>query len=218
MENTKSARGFVFPIPRTLTGRSPISARLARSLAAFGPCARLILLRLSSPDCLRNPDHPEDWHFDTNRRWHIVDEARYEKLSELQDNPQALWNAAEKRNSVPAGYVQRMGKMAASLYLIKAPMVWDVSFWKSQIPDDSNPGQTKTKQNRILAFRFGGCSHEFSVTDPEFNSRHHVYERMTEKRQTVALPLSTNVFFCLSLTPELKGRHYKVAATIFEPA
>jgi hypothetical protein len=164
-----------------------------------------------------NADHPEDCFFDTRRRWQIVDKLGYEKLRELQDCPVTLWNDGVKPNSVPAGYVRNMGRKAATLYLLKAPTGWSFAFWRSEAPDDASPGQMKERQHRVLSFRFGGMCHEFSVTDDEFNDRHKIFDRASGLRQLLTIPDSTNVFFCLSLTPEFRNRHYKIGATIFEP-
>jgi hypothetical protein len=76
-----------------------------------------------------------------------------------------------------------------------------------------------------LTFSYAGEYHEFSVTDKAFTSRHNIYNRATEMRQTLTVPDPNNVYFCLSLTrltpPDVNLRfslhHYKICATIFEP-
>ena len=163
-----------------------------------------------------NLDHPEDFFFDSSKRWQVVGSATHEQLPDLQDTPETLWHDGGKSSSVPAGYVRNMGNAAASLYLVKAPKGWSFTFWKAQVPDYNNPGQMKLKYHRELSFQFGKRYHEFSVTDPEFTKRHRIYDRMTDSPQLLKGLDSTDVFFCLSLTPELNKQQYKIAATVFE--
>jgi hypothetical protein len=182
------------------------------------PVRPLDIVKVTFTGSCGNPDHPEDFFFDPLKRWQIIGKATHENLSELQDAPQTLWHDGTEAKSVPAGYVSKMGNDSASLYLIKAPKNWSFTFWKHQIPDADNSGQMKTKQHRELSFQFNKRYHEFSVTDPEFTKRHKIYDRMTDMPQLLKVLDSTNVFFCLSLTPEFRKRHYKIAATIFEPS
>lgn len=180
------------------------------------PVRPLDIVKVSFTRSCGNPDHPEDHFFDPSKHWQIVGNATHENLSELQDTPQALWHDGAEAKSVPAGFVAKM-KNAASLYLIKAPRNWSFAFWKQQIPDADNSNQMKTKQHRELSFQFNKCHHEFSVTDPEFTKRHKIYDLMVGTPKTLKVKDPSNVFFCLSLTPEFRKRHYKIGATIFEP-
>ena len=180
------------------------------------PARPLDIVKATFTRSCGNLDHPEDYFFDPSQCWQIVGKLTHENLSELQDTPQALWHDGARANSVPAGYIRKMGKDAASLFLVKAPKDWNFMFWKSQVPDFDNPSQMKVKQHRELSFRFNGRYHDFSVTDPEFTKRHKIYDRMTDMHQLLKVSDSTNFFFCLSLTPEFRGQHFKIAATVFE--
>jgi hypothetical protein len=162
-------------------------------------------------------DHPEDWFFDTTKRWEIVNTAVHANLTDMQDTPTALWHDGSGAASVSAGYVRQMGKNAATLYLLKAPKEWHFLFWQNQVPDFNNPGQIKIKKHRELSFQYAGQYHEFSVTDPNFTTQHKIYNRMTDTPQLLKVPDPVNVFFCLSLTPEFNNHHYKIGATVFEP-
>ena len=85
------------------------------------------------------------------------------------------------------------------------------------VPDNDQPGQSKVKYVRDLTFIYAGRYHEFSVTDPDFMERHKIWDRMQETAQHLCLASSANIFLCLSLGLEFRGRHYKICATIFEP-
>jgi hypothetical protein len=205
-----------FTDPKDAQGAVSYSSTVCESGGQTRAVRPLDIVKATFTEPCGNPDHPEDFFFDSSRRWQIVGRATHENLPEFQDTPQTLWHDGVEANSVPTGYVRKMGNTAASLYLIKAPKDWHFMFWKSQAPDYDNLGQMKTKQHRELSFQFQKRHHEFSVTDPEFTKRHKIYDRMTDSPQSLKVLDSTNVFFCLSLTPEFRGRHYKIAATIFE--
>jgi hypothetical protein len=138
----------------------------------------------------------------------------------VADNPPKIWHDGSASNSVLAGYVPKMPAPAATLYLIKAPDGWSFTFWK-----EWNSFENRNDVKRKLTFSYAGEYHEFSVTDKAFTSRHNIYNRATETRQTLTVPDPNNVYFCLSLTrltpPDVNLRfslhHYKICATIFEP-
>jgi hypothetical protein len=165
-----------------------------------------------------DPDHPEDWWLQPQQPWQYVERSHRDSLPRAADPIASLWADSSGNNTVNAGYVQKMGKNAATLALIKAPAKWEFEYWKEFVPDFNNPGQMKEKRHRNLSFIFGGRYHAFSVTDPEFMARHNIWTQMELNRpKTLAVTRPEDTFFCLSLTPEFNGKHYKICATIFEP-
>lgn len=156
-----------------------------------------------------DPDHPEDWWFEPSEQWEFVAHGGTGWLRHVADTPPNLWHEGIDDDRVPAGFVRGMGTAAATLYLIKAPAEWSFSYWK-----ENKNGEFK--QRRRLSFPYGPHNHEFSVTDPQFTIRYKVFEKMTEQVQTLEVPNPAGAYFCLSLTLEFNGNHYKIGATIFE--
>jgi hypothetical protein len=105
----------------------------------------------------------------------------------------------------------------SSSCLIQAPGNLDFIFQKKTVPDADKPGQMKVKYVRDLSFTHSGLYHEFSVTDPDFMRRRNIWNQMQEVAQHLRLTNFVDIFLCLSLGLEFRGRHYKICATIFEP-
>jgi len=72
------------------------------------------------------------------------------------------------------------------------------------------------KLRRRLSLSFAGCYHEFDITDPEFTRRYKMPETAVSHPHQ-RFDLNAPFFVCLSLTKPFNGKHYKIAATIFEP-
>jgi hypothetical protein len=102
----------------------------------------------------------------------------------------------------------------ASLYLIKAPPGWTFQYFK-----EWNQHKGYDKKRRRLQFSFAGNYHDLSVTDPEFDLRFKLpgaTSQWPSIPKTLTVPNPAGCYFCLSLTPELNRKHYKICATIFE--
>lgn len=187
------------------------------NIPGHGKARPLDIIKAVVESNCNNPDHPEDWLLQPGQPWKYVGSYQHDILPILVDPITSLWNDNSHSNSVAAGYVKKMGATASSLALIKAPHGWQFEFWK-EIKPDFKTGYPKEKSHRDLKFAFGKHYHEFSVTDPDFMARHDVWKKMAmDHRQQIAFPNPENVYFCLSLTPEFNGHHYKIGATIFEP-
>ncbi|HTB82848.1 MAG TPA: hypothetical protein VK742_04270 [Candidatus Sulfotelmatobacter sp.] len=159
-----------------------------------------------------NPDHPEDWWFEPDQKWEFVGRGDVAWFPQLVDSPASLWHEGMDNDAVQSGFVRHMGANAATLFLIKAPAQWNFNYRK-----EWNSFTHKYDKRRRLSFDYAGKHHIFSVTDPSFTARHRVYENMTDQNQTVTVANPAGAYFCLSLTPEFNGKHYKIGATIFEP-
>ncbi len=159
-----------------------------------------------------NQDHPEDWWLEPNQPWEYVNTLTVADLPRLTDQPPALWHS--ECDAVPAGYIQKMGQAAASLYLVKAPEKFNLTYHK-----EYNSFKRYDKKVRKLEFKLDGKFHEYSVTDPEFDRRFKLpvaVSNWPDAPQAVVVPNPGGCYVCLSLTPELNGRHYKICATLFE--
>jgi hypothetical protein len=185
-----------------------------------GSVRPLQLIKVELQDSCNDANHPEDWNFEPTLQWTWESSTTFASLPIVADNPPKIWHDGSASNSVLAGYVPKMPAPAATLYLIKAPDGWSFTFWK-----EWNSFENRNDVKRKLTFSYAGEYHEFSVTDKAFTSRHNIYNRATETRQTLTVPDPNNVYFCLSLTrltpPDVNLRfslhHYKICATIFEP-
>jgi hypothetical protein len=157
-------------------------------------------------------DHPEDWFVDTSQRWTHVTRLPVEELSRISDNPTDLWRDGGDGRSVPEGYVQKMGE-PSTLFLIENPLNARVSFWKEK-GTRGRDSDTIEKVRIRLSCTYGGVSHVFDVTDPNFTERYHLFERAESREQIIRLGNPLHV--CVSLTRPWNGRQYKIAATVFE--
>jgi hypothetical protein len=160
-----------------------------------------------------NPDHPEDWWLEPHQPWEFVETRTVADLPNFADHPYSLWHTGES-DAVFAGYVRDMGVQAASLYLVKAPEQWSLTYYK-----EYNSFKGYDKKYRKLELTFAGKYHEFSVTDLGFDRRFNLPSAVSQwpnPGETLTVPNPAGCYFCLSLTPEFNSRHYKVCATIFE--
>jgi hypothetical protein len=172
----------------------------------------LDLIQVPLLDPCNNPDHPEDWNYDTTQKWKWIASAKPQDLAAIVDTPASLWNA--ESDAVPAGYIRRMAPPPASLYLIKAPRGWTFKYFK-----EWNQYKGYDKKRRRLQFSFAGSHHDMSVTDSEFDHRFKLPGAVSQwpsMPETLPVPNPDAWYFCLSLTPELNGKQYKICATFFE--
>lgn len=161
-----------------------------------------------------DPDHPEDRLVDPNRLWTKHGRLAFTDLSGMADRPPELWHGTSDPRSVPVGFVREMAQ-PASLVLLENPSECRVRWWREQVPNANRSGEMLDKTRRRLSLRFGGRYHEFDITDPEFTTRHQLFDTAVQVPQT--LELKPPLFLCLSLTKPFQSKHYKIAATIFEP-
>ena len=193
-------------------GAVPYGATICQNHGSIRPLD-VIKLTLHSP--CNDPDHPEDWHYDLTQPWQFISRVDPVHLRDLADTPERIWHDHGDNRSVPAGYVPRMGAVAATLYLIKSPPGWTFTHWKE--PNHYGPSP---KTFRRLEFSYAGARHDFSVTDTDFTRRHKIYDIMQlYTHQTLPILNPGNAYFCLSLTkltPKFSREHHKICATIFE--
>lgn len=151
---------------------------------------------------------------DTSQRWTHISKLPLEELPRLADTPRDLWRGPGDARSVPAGYVQHMGE-PSTLFLIENPLNPRVSWWKEKGSSAGDSDGTVEKVRIRLTCTYGGVSHAFDITDPNFTERYHIFDRAEPKEQMMRL--DEPLHLCVSLTRPWNGRQYKIAATIFEP-
>jgi hypothetical protein len=200
--------------PRNAEGAVPYATTICPRHGQIHP---LDIIKLDLRESCNNPNHPEDWYFEPSRPWEFIRREDKSCLPKIAENPAALWFDGVQPDSVRAGYVGQMKPKPFSICLIQAPGNLDFIFQKKTVPDGDNPGQTKLKNIRDLSFTDSGRYHEFSVTDPDFMRRHKIWDQMQDTAQHLRFTNFADIFLCLSLGLEFRGRHYKICATIFEP-
>jgi hypothetical protein len=126
----------------------------------------------------------------------------------LLDHPLELWGNHDR--SVPAGFVQEMPE-PASLYYIEPELVGPVRIWTDQGVDDS--GRHFDRHHRRILLRYRAISHEFAVTDPALQEK--CFPDLPERGQPerkIEIGLGGPTYVYISVTPEWRGKHYKIAA------
>src|SRR5687768_2542362 len=131
-------------------------------------------------------DHPEDWFVDASQRWTHLTHLPLSELSRISDNPLDLWRDGGDGRSVPAGYVEKMGE-PSTLFLIENPLNARVSWWKERGASARDCDDTIEKTRMRLTCTYGGVTHAFDITDPNFTERYHLFERAEPKEQTMRL-------------------------------
>jgi hypothetical protein len=201
--------------PRNSEGAVPFSSTICRGHGSVRP---LDIIEIVLQSNCGNPDHPEDWYFDPEQPWQYRKRAETDIVSQIADNPPAIWHDGIENKSLIAGYVRSMGQNAASLYLIRAPKQFKITYHK-----EYNSFKGFDRKIRKLEFNHAGKFHECFVTDPTFERRFKLpgeVSQWPELPTALAVAAPDNVFFCLSLTkltpPDFDRKHYKICATIFE--
>lgn len=172
----------------------------------------LDVLEIQMQKPVGHEDHPEDWFVDTSQRWTHLRRLDLNELSSMSDNPTDLWRDGGDGRSVPEGYVAKMGE-PSTLFLIENPLNPRVSFWKEK-GTSGRDSDTIEKIRMRLSCTYGGVTHVFDITDPNFTERYHLFERAESREQMIRL--ENPLHLCVSLTRPWNGRQYKIAATIFE--
>lgn len=161
---------------------------------------------------LNDLDHPEDWLLEPDIAWKRLDRLAASDLANFADPPEELWSDETGPRTVAAGYVRRM-KNPASIYLLGEIEDCVATWWKE--PAEPGGDGLAEKVRRRLTFSYRGTKHECEITDPRFTQRHQIFETAQLGDRT-SVPIKGAVHLCLSLTRPWHGKHYKIAATLFE--
>jgi hypothetical protein len=153
-----------------------------------------------------NANHPEDWNVERTVPWKRVNSLNPSVLDKMDDDSGDLWGvvSARSRKVAPRAGMQ-------TLRLIKPTGNLEVEAFL-----ETTSWGPKFRCYLKIAHR--GVNHLFSIDDPLFSWRHRSVigrNQVGEKRVTFPLDPARTVVVA-SLTPPLKGNHYKIAATIFE--
>lgn len=158
----------------------------------------------------QDPAHPEDWIV-TTEPWVLIGNASPPPLADLIEQPESLWLEPNmKRDRVSAAFVAR-SKNHRSIYLIKPETLaihygWELDYYAGG-----------HKKRTRVHFVYRGVSYQLNLTDQDASSRYlGPFPRVNEAMKVVKPGSGDNCALCVSLTPALKGIHYKVVATLLE--
>lgn len=153
-----------------------------------------------------NAAHPEDW-FVTGDKWNLVETLTSDKLLALVETPASLWlEPGQVRDRVSPAFIAT-SQNHQSLYLVR-PQNLRFRYWR-----EAGPGYTRKKTR--AAFSYQGAAYDMSFTDPEASALYcRDYPASGQAPKEVTPPFNDNCVLCVSLTPEFRGSHYKVVATV----
>lgn len=162
---------------------------------------------------VRLPDQPENWLVDTTQSWNSLGDFPWSDVDGLIDSPPMMWDNSGSRR-LPEGFPQRMEK-PASLYLIKPDELVSIQVWAEPNPFEPPPA---VKRHRQVHLRYAGVVHDLDITDPEFGRQYYPnFPAPNAPTLTINVARPSETLVCVSLTPEFRGYHYKLAAAFISP-
>jgi hypothetical protein len=163
------------------------------------------------------PDQPENWLLDIPIKpntWQFRGLFDSKEIKSLIDEPAEIWDDKTDSRRVVAGYPQKMSK-PASLYLIKPEDILSISIWSE--PNPFEPTKP-IKRHRQAIIRYAGTSHSLDIDDVAFADKYYPkHPAPHDPPISVKLKNPKETLVCVSLTPEYRGKHYKIAAAFLEP-
>jgi len=162
-------------------------------------------------------EQPENWTLDLSVGWRSRGHLPWKHSDLVVDQPTELWDSSGWGwNRVDGGYEDRPGFQ--SLYCIKTSAV-NVAEVGSR---PKTKGSTEQKLYKTLKLSHGFKTHDFTISDPLFEARHHAqYPALGAPAKQFNIPMGSLV--TVSLTPAVSFTgappkyHYKMAAAILQP-
>lgn len=150
---------------------------------------------------------PENWIVEGQRNWELIRRAGFSDLHPLAEEPEGIWLEPDARvDSISAQYLNA-NPVTQSLYLLRLERL-RLRYYRSEYH----------RRRRRALFEYAGLQYDLAVTDPVAETRYQArfpgpwempYEHTIEGV----------CYICVSLAHEpFQGRHYKLVATIFDPA
>lgn len=155
--------------------------------------------------CENDPTQPENWQIQGGATWHKIAKWDLQAAAKLLEFPSNLWlQPGEKQDRVTSKYLVTL-QGHQSLYLIKPE---NFKFLVETKPWD---GRKRVRG----VFNYNSQHYNFSMTDPLISQK---YFPSIAKHPDGFVDIENHhdCYICVSLTPELKGYHYKIIATVFE--
>jgi len=165
----------------------------------------LDVVEIPCTHCENEPTQPENWQIHEDLSWKKIDRWNLQDAIDLLESPSNLWlQPGTKQDRVTSEYLHTL-QDHQSLYLIKPDnfrFLVETKHW-----DGHKRVRGVFNYNRLL--------YNFSVTDPLIGPKY--FPNMANVSDgIIELDNSDGCFICVSLTPEFKGHHYKIIATVFE--
>jgi hypothetical protein len=164
------------------------------------------------------PDQPENWEVAAGQPWRSLGMCPREFLPKMADTPAALWDTSGRGWS-KVDEALPMDEGFASLYLVapKGALIAEVG----TRPKVSGGAEQKLFKN--LNLTYAGLSHEFRISDPEFDAKYGgKFPSVGAGKEIFVMPKGTYVTVSLTPAYSVNGQppryHYKMAAAIVEPA
>jgi hypothetical protein len=153
--------------------------------------------------------HPEDWVLATSEPWRHRKKFPVNDVIGLGEKPRDLWlEPRSNTDRVTCDFLQHRTQHQ-SLYLLR-PKNLRVRLWR----EFNQYKGYKQKKTRAI-FSYGGAEFDLSLTDPIATTRYCTdFPTADEPAREFTFPFQDNCLMCVSLTPVLKGYHYKVVATV----
>lgn len=149
---------------------------------------------------------PENWFIDPQKYWIEVEGYEDDLPSVDAETPQDLWvDPSDSTDRITPAKLAELSR-GQSLYLIEVTQFRIKIEWNSW----------NSRHRRRALFRYKGRDYDFGLTDPEMDS-HCLPFPASGSDKVVKLDTGGHKVLCVSLTPEFKGNHYKIVATVIEP-
>ena len=144
--------------------------------------------------------------------WHFVQEVNSRMIAALAERPAHIWNDwAEPTNRVSTGIVQQ-GRVEESLLLIQPQnLVFELSY-------TTNQWDGTARKQTSAAFDYNGQHYShIRVTCPLLGRVfRNQFPGLDEAPVQTRLRKGDGYVLCMSLTPEFRGKHYKLVASVFD--
>ena len=152
-----------------------------------------------------DPLQPENWLIDGAGNWLDVSEkCPLVPLAALAESPPDLWEEPGRFADWASHRWLQEARPKQSLYLIRPTNL--------RIRVEDREGKQKWR----AIFQYKGVGYNFSITDPFFIEVHSRGLRGKTLPIEGQLPCGDQCLFCVSLGSFWQGKHYKLAATVFE--
>ena len=157
------------------------------------------VVQISTTSNEGNPTQPENWYIEKSFRWTKTGRWGRREAEQLVETPDNLWLEPRMRQDRVTPQYLTSCVNHQSLYLIKPQ---DFCF--------------SVEGGRLrCTFTYLSHAHNFSMTDPIVSKKYfpnwpNIPSERVEPKQ------KDNLLICVSLTPEFKGHHYKIVATVLE--
>jgi hypothetical protein len=156
------------------------------------------------------PAQPENWGWEPDTNWNRSPLRLPQRLRvAAEEFPDSLWiQPNHPTDRVSRQYLQQHPP-AQSLYLVRPKHV------SLRFETTHHFGVEKNRKRCLFQYR--GQQYDLSLTDPVILQRYQDrIPRGGKPAVEFKLPVEDDLLFCVSLTREFEGNHYKIVATICE--